>query len=229
VLYEMVGTTITLVTGLFTPIAIGFSIMRYRLWAIDVILNRTLVYVPLTAILAGLYAASVVLMQTLFVQATGNRSDMAIVVSTLFLASLFTPVKNALQTRVDKRFKDVPNPTKSLQAFDEQVRSVVQVLNRGQAATRLLEEATAAFDAVGGAVYLGQKGHMRLVQHTPDWTGEARLVSPLRSEGTRLGMLALGARRGGQHYTEKDMQVLEGVIEKVSRAARIDQLEGFMG
>ena len=48
---------------ILTPIAIGISMMRYRLWNVDVLINRTLVYVPLTAILAGLYAASVSLLQ----------------------------------------------------------------------------------------------------------------------------------------------------------------------
>ena len=81
------------------------AITRYRLYNIDSLINRALVYIPLTGILAGVYTAGVVLFQRIFVAVTGNTSDAAIVLATLVLASVFTPVKNSLQTFVDKRFK----------------------------------------------------------------------------------------------------------------------------
>ena len=74
------------VTGCLIPIAIGVAILRHHLWRIDLILDRTLVYVPLTAILGGLYAASITLFQRLFVALTGSQSDAAIVMTTLVLA-----------------------------------------------------------------------------------------------------------------------------------------------
>ena len=90
---------------LLVPIAVGIAVTRYRLYEIDRLINRTLVYVPLTALVAGLYAAIVTLLQRLFQSATGDRSDAAIVISTLILASVFTPLRKWLEGIVDRRFK----------------------------------------------------------------------------------------------------------------------------
>jgi hypothetical protein len=87
------------------PIAVGIAVTRYRLYQIDRLINRTLVYVPLTALLAGLYAATVALLQRVFQYVTGDKSDAAIIVSTLILASVFTPVRKWLEGIVEHRFK----------------------------------------------------------------------------------------------------------------------------
>jgi len=89
------------------PVAIGIAVLRYRLYEIDIIIRRALVYVPLTAIIAGIYAASVALSQRLLT-ATGQNSDMAIVLTTLIVVVVFTPIKNAVQATVDRRFKEAP-------------------------------------------------------------------------------------------------------------------------
>jgi len=91
------------------PVAIGIAVMRYHLYEIDVIINRALVYVPLTAMVAGFYAASITLVGRLLA-AAGQSSDMAIVLTTLVVVVIFTPVKNAVQSAVDRRFKVVPPP-----------------------------------------------------------------------------------------------------------------------
>ncbi len=90
------------------PLAVGIAILKYRLYDIDLIINRTLVYVPLTGIVAGLFAASIALFQRLAQALTGETSDTAIIISALILASLFTPIKNGLQAVVDKYFKENP-------------------------------------------------------------------------------------------------------------------------
>jgi hypothetical protein len=87
------------------PAAVGIAILRYRLYDIDLIINRTLVYVLLTAALAGVYTASVALFQRMFVAMTGQGSDIAIVMTLFVLATVFTPVKNTLQETVDRRIK----------------------------------------------------------------------------------------------------------------------------
>ena len=89
------------------PVAVGVAVLRYRLYDVDLIVNRTLVYVLLTAVLAGLYTAAVALFQRLFVATTGQGSDLAIVMTLFVLATVFTPIKNALQERVDRRIKPV--------------------------------------------------------------------------------------------------------------------------
>ena len=91
------------------PAAVGIAILRYRLYDIDLIINRTVVYVLLTAALAGVYTASVALFQRMFVAMTGQSSDIAIVMTLFVLATVFTPVKNTLQETVDRRIR----PTQS--------------------------------------------------------------------------------------------------------------------
>jgi hypothetical protein len=87
------------------PIAVGVAVTRYRLYQIDHLISRTLVYVPLTALLAGLYAATVALLQRVFQYVTGDTSDAAIIISTLILASVFTPVRKWLEGIVERHFK----------------------------------------------------------------------------------------------------------------------------
>ena len=87
------------------PAAVGVAILRYRLYDIDLIINRTLVYVLLTAVLAGVYTAVVALFQRMFVALSGQGSDLAIVMTLFVLATVFTPIKNTLQERVDRRIK----------------------------------------------------------------------------------------------------------------------------
>jgi len=87
------------------PVAVGVAILRYRLYDIDLIINRTLVYVLLSAVLAGVYTAVVALFQRMFVALSGQGSDLAIVMTLFVLATVFTPIKNTLQERVDRRIK----------------------------------------------------------------------------------------------------------------------------
>lgn len=100
-----IGAVIELAALVVVLIAIAIAVLRYRLYEIDTIINRTLVYGALSAILAGVYTASIALTQRVFTQFTGDRSDAAIVLTTLIVVSLFTPVKSRLQSIVDARLK----------------------------------------------------------------------------------------------------------------------------
>ena len=86
------------------PISVVFSILRYRLWDIDILINRTLVYTLLTAVLVAVYFATVVLLQSLLRSMIGQESPLAIVASTLLIAALFTPLRRRLQELIDRRF-----------------------------------------------------------------------------------------------------------------------------
>jgi hypothetical protein len=86
------------------PVAMGIAILRYRLYEIDLIINRTLVYGSLTAILATLYFGGIVVLQRLFVALTAQESQLAIVASTLAVAAIFNPLRRRIQALVDRRF-----------------------------------------------------------------------------------------------------------------------------
>jgi hypothetical protein len=96
------------------PLAIGIAILKYKLYEIEVIINRTLVYIPLVAIIGGLATATIPFSQRVFMAVTGNRSDAAIVLTTLFVASFVTPVRKRLEGAVEGRFRSVPSEAKTL-------------------------------------------------------------------------------------------------------------------
>jgi hypothetical protein len=105
--YELAGRALV---GSFAfmliPLAIGAAILRHRLYDIDIIINRTLVYGLLTATLLGLYFVGVAITQVVFRAITGQEEQpqLAVVVSTLAIAALFNPLRRRIQSFIDKRF-----------------------------------------------------------------------------------------------------------------------------
>src|SRR5436190_6128286 len=167
---ELVRSTAAILFLLLIPISVGIAILRNRLFGIDIIIKRTLVYVPLTAILAGLYAATIALSQKLFIAITGEKSDAAVVLTTLVLTTSFTPIKSGLQGFVDRRFKESPDSVKELSTYKEQVQTFVQMNDSEQMARRLLEKAVKAFNARSGAVYFEGYGAPQPVHTIGQWS-----------------------------------------------------------
>jgi hypothetical protein len=217
-LYNLVTLTGMYGAILVTPLTIGISMLRYRLWDIDTLILRTLVYVPLTAILAGLYSASITLCQKTFIAFTGQSSDAAIVITTLVLATTFTPIKNGVQSFVDKRFKEVPDPARLLGNFNDYVQKTVARIDPHRISCRLVIETTHAFEAQHGAIYLGAGEAAHLVHAVGDTNGEVCLVLPLEASGRELGRLVLGPRRAGLEYTPQDQARLAATVALVADA-----------
>jgi hypothetical protein len=106
------------------PVAIGFAVLKYRLYDIDVVINRTLVYGLLTVMLAAVYFGGVATTQAILRAVTGQESQLAIVVSTLAIAALFNPLRRRVQAFVDRRFyRRKYDATKTLAAFSAKLRN----------------------------------------------------------------------------------------------------------
>jgi hypothetical protein len=107
------------------PVAIGFAVLKYRLYDIDIIINRTLVYGSLTATLVALYFGGVAATQTILRALTGqtDQPQLAVVVSTLVIAALFNPLRRRIQSFIDRRFyRSKYDARKTLEAFSARLR-----------------------------------------------------------------------------------------------------------
>ena len=128
-------------TGLIVPAAITISILRYRLWDIDVIIRRTLVYGVLSGLLGLLYFGSVVALESVLRGLTGGGSQVAIVLSTLLIAALFGPLRGRVQALIDRRFyRRKYDAARTLAAFGASVRDDVDLDALGQRLTAVVDD-----------------------------------------------------------------------------------------
>ena len=121
--FEEVGISLIIIGLLGVPIFTGVAIARYRLYDIDVVINRTLVYGSLTVLLAAAYVGSVVGLQAALRVVSGQESTLAVVASTLLIAALFNPLRRRVQAFVDRRFyRSKYDARKTLEAFSARLR-----------------------------------------------------------------------------------------------------------
>jgi hypothetical protein len=124
ILANLLGYSAALLLLFLLPISIVVAVLRYRLYDIDIIINRTLVYSTLTAMLVALYFAAIVVLQRSFVILTGQRSTLAVVASTLLIAALFNPLRRRIQFFIDRSFyRSKYDARKTLEAFSTKLRN----------------------------------------------------------------------------------------------------------
>jgi hypothetical protein len=128
VVYDLSSLTAVLLCFSLLPVFFGIAILRYRLWDVDVLVNRTLVYGSLTVCLAAVYVGGVVSLQSAFRAATGQSSNLAIAISTLVIAALFTPLRTRIQTLIDRRFyRRKYDAVRTITAFQSLLRDEVDL------------------------------------------------------------------------------------------------------
>lgn len=122
---ELVTAAVIVAAGI--PIAAGIAILRHRLYDIDVVINRTIVYGAVSVVLLGTYAAAIVLFQALLRPFTAG-SDLAVAISTLLVVALFQPVRRRVQNGVDRRFyRSRYDAARTLDAFTARLRNEVDI------------------------------------------------------------------------------------------------------
>jgi len=142
-LYDLLGHPLFSIATLAIPICIGFAILRYRLWDIDVIINRTLVYGSLTGLLGALYAGLIIGLESLASDLTGNSDrPVILVISTLVIAALILPLRRRIQSAIDRRFyRRKYDAEKMLEAFSVTLRSEIDLQQLSEQLLRLVQEA----------------------------------------------------------------------------------------
>lgn len=186
----------------FLPVAIGVAILRYRLYEIDRIVNRALVYGAVTAILAGVFAAATALSQRLVVSVAGQSSDTAIVITTLIVVAIYAPVRKRVEAVVDRYFK---YDQREYGPYLDELRRFLDLVQPERAAARLAREAMRHTGAVGVAVS-GAGG--AILASAGTWPAEPSVAVPVSSNGSALSAVLLGPRRDGKPHVPAQLRAL---------------------
>jgi hypothetical protein len=122
-LFQVLGQLAWLLGFLSLPVSAGVAILKYRLYDIDIIINRTLVYGPLTAMLAAVYIGGVLVLEYAFRALTGSGSQLSIVASTLLIVALFNPMRRRVQNLIDHLFyRRKYDAARTLEEFSAKLR-----------------------------------------------------------------------------------------------------------
>jgi hypothetical protein len=159
---KLLDGTVTALLFMTIPIGIGMAIFRYRLWDIDAIINRTLVYGSLTALLALVYFGLIIGLQSLLHGIISQDNSVAIVLSTLAIYVLFQPLRQGIQRLIDRRFyRRKYDAAKTIAAFSSTLRQEVDLATLRQQLLAVVQETI-------------QPAHVSLWLRAPEHDGKQR-------------------------------------------------------
>jgi hypothetical protein len=137
----LVGNTLLYLFSALIPLSIGGAIVRSKLWDIDILINKALVYAVLTALLAAVYAGLIISLQFLLGGIIKQNNDVVIVVSTLVIAALFLPLRRRIQQIIDRRFyRRKYDATKTVGAFSATLRHEVDLTQLSEHLITVVQE-----------------------------------------------------------------------------------------
>lgn len=140
-LYLVAGPVFDQLFLLIVPLGVGIALLRYRLWDIDRVINRTLVYVTLTVSLALVYFGLIFGLQALFQRMLHQNNAVAIVISTLVIAALFQPLRRRMQAIIDHRFyRRKYDAAKTIAAFSATLRNEVDLTQLSEHLLNVVQE-----------------------------------------------------------------------------------------
>ncbi len=139
--YRLITGPAYIVVVLIVPISFGVAILRFRLYDIDIVINRTLVYSTLTVLLATVYFGLVFAMQSILRGLISQTNGVALVVSTLAIAALFQPLRHRIQSLIDRRFyRRKYDAARTLAAFSATIRDEVDLNQLREQLIAVVEE-----------------------------------------------------------------------------------------
>ena len=197
------------------PLAIGIAVFRYRLYEIDRIVNRAIVYGSVTAILAGVLAAASALSQRILSEIAGSTSEFAIIGVTLLVAALYTPLRKRVERVVDVYFK---YDQRQFGAYGEELLRMAELVDPNRAASRLADEALAETRATGVAV---TDPTDTVLASAGKWPVEvvARLL--LSGSSPVIGAILIGDRVDGRRHAQQVLMALAEIASLVDLTARV--------
>jgi len=139
--YTLISTPVFTVTSVLIPLSFGIAILRYRLWDIDVLINRTLVYGSLTGMLALVYVGLIIGLSALLRDLISQGSSVAIVISTLAIAAMFGPLRQRIQRIIDRHFyRSKYDAAKIIEAFSMTLRNEVDLQQLSEHLVAVIQE-----------------------------------------------------------------------------------------
>jgi hypothetical protein len=202
-----------LALGVGLPAAVGIAILRYRLYDIDWIISHTLVYVPLTALLAGVYIALTGVARALLSDNTGANSDAAVAFTTIVVVAMLTPAKNYLQEIVDRHFKEDRDPASRLDRLGKEARAVAEMVEPSLFVQRYLESTVDTLDSLGGSIKLNGQWKREFTYRE---IKIAALSLAISRDGQEIGVLQVSRRRSGRPYSPTEIEALRRSVDSVA-------------
>jgi hypothetical protein len=252
--FQTIGQTLYACSLILIPVFLMIAVLRYRLWDVDELINRTLVYTLLTGLLGALYLISIFIGQAIVRSVTGGDSDLVLVASTLAISALFRPMRGRLQDFIDRRF--YREKVDFRRAFTEFGRELRTLLDLAELERTLVLRVVDLLHIRYGAVFLRDPNGKFTLAHfhqlpdglIPELPARADVLKQLESgaiaskrsafpfpllvpltaprpgSNDLVGVLALGPRLSGEDYSREDQSLLLGLADQAGISIRVAQL-----